>query len=152
MTQDCSYNELHALQVLDDSMEPEFPKDCIIVIEPSEVCGSDAYVIAVVNGERWFRRFERDEQGLEKLTADNPDYPDIQLQGCEFNIVGVIVQRNVKRKIKHYNPYDSGRGIASPVAWSTRVQLRMHLAMPRPSAGRWMDTAQSPPVSARRRG
>ena len=70
MTQDCSYNELHALQALDDSMEPEFPKDCIIVIEPSEVCSPGAYVIAVVDGERWFRRFERDEQGQEKLTAE----------------------------------------------------------------------------------
>ncbi len=112
MTQDCSYNELHALQALDDSMEPEFPKDCIIVIEPSEVCSPGAYVIAAVDGERWFRRFERDEHGREKLTADNPAYPEIPLQGCEFKIEGVIVQRNVRRKIKHYNPYEPSRGVA----------------------------------------
>ena len=43
MPQDCSYNELHPLQVLDDSMEPEFPKHCIIVIEPAEVCATGAY-------------------------------------------------------------------------------------------------------------
>ena len=105
MTQDCSYNELHALQVLDDSMEPEFPEKCIIVIEPSEVCASGAYVIINVDGERWFRQYQKDEQGNERLVAVNSSYPDIPLVGTRFKIEGVIVQRNIKRKIKHYQPY-----------------------------------------------
>ena len=105
MTQDCSYNELHALQVLDDSMEPEFPEKCVIVIEPSEVCASGAYVIINVDGERWFRQYQKDEQGNERLVAVNSSYPDIPLVGTRFKIEGVIVQRNIKRKIKHYQPY-----------------------------------------------
>ncbi len=105
MTQDCSYNELYALQVLDDSMEPEFPEKCVIVIEPSEVCASGAYVVSAVGEERWFRQFIRDEAGNEKLVALKEGYPDIELRDGGYRIEGVIVQRNIKREIKHYNPY-----------------------------------------------
>jgi len=111
MTQDCSYNELHALQVLDDSMEPEFPRKCIIVIEPSQVCATGAYVIVTLNNERWFRQFVKDEAGNQKLTAINPAYPDIQLESGKFQIEGVVVQRNIRRKIKHYRPYVPNNGI-----------------------------------------
>ena len=105
MTQDCSYNELYALQVLDDSMEPEFPEKCIIVIEPSQVCASGAYVVSTVGEERWFRQFIRDEAGHEKLVALKAGYPDIDLKEGGYRIEGVIVQRNIQRETKHYNPY-----------------------------------------------
>ncbi len=110
MTQDCSYNELYALQVLDDSMEPEFPEKCIIVIEPSNVCATGAYVVSTVGEERWFRQYVRDENGNEKLTALNRNYPDIDLNGTDFNIEGVIVQRNIKRQIKRYKPHEPNNG------------------------------------------
>ena len=112
MTQDCSYNELHALQVLDNSMEPEFPKDCIIVIEPSKVCASGAFVLIDVAGEHWFRQFVKDDQGGASLLALNSDFPDIPLCDNGYQIEGVIVQRNVKRKIKHYKPYQPNNGVA----------------------------------------
>jgi SOS-response transcriptional repressor LexA len=112
MTQDCSYNELYALQVMDDSMEPEFPEKCVIVIEPSEVCASGAFVVATVQGERWFRRFVRDAQGNEKLTAENSDYPAIDLSDTEYRIEGVIVQRNIKREVKHYTPYQPDNSVS----------------------------------------
>ena len=105
MTQDCSYNELHALQVLDDSMEPEFPEKCIIVIEPSNICASGAFVIISVDGERWFRQFITDSQG-NRLVALKDGYPDIALDGTNYKIEGVIVQRNIRREIKHYQPYE----------------------------------------------
>lgn len=110
MTQDCSYNELYALQVLDDSMEPEFPEKCIIVIEPSQVCASGAFVVISVEEERWFRQFINDGEDNCKLVALKDGYPEIDLNGVEYRIEGVIVQRNIKREIKHYHPYlpDSG--------------------------------------------
>jgi SOS-response transcriptional repressor LexA len=110
MTQDCSYNELYALQVLDDSMAPEFPEKCVIVIEPSNVCATGAYVVSTVAGERWFRQFIREHDGKEKLVALNSGYPDIDLNGTDFKIEGVIVQRNIKREIKHYQPYEPNNG------------------------------------------
>lgn len=110
MTQDCSYNELFALQVLDDSMEPEFPKESIIVIEPSEVCASGAYVVISADGERWFRQFVTDENNKSRLVALKEGYPDIDLEGSEYRIEGVIVQRNIGREIKHYRPYEPNNG------------------------------------------
>lgn len=115
MTQDCSYNELYPLQVLDDSMAPEFPKDCIIVIEPASVCTSGAYVIASALGDRWFRQFVRDEDGNEKLVALNDLYQPILLDGASYQIEGVIVQCNInnngKREVKHYNPYKQDNSV-----------------------------------------
>jgi SOS-response transcriptional repressor LexA len=110
MTQDCSYNELYPLQVLDDSMEPEFPEKCIIVLEPTQVCASGAYVVASVDGERWFRQFMRDDQGNEKLIAAKPGYPEIPLEPENYKIEGAVVQRNVRRQIKHYQPYEPDNG------------------------------------------
>lgn len=110
MTQDCSYNELYPLQVLDDSMEPEFPEKCIIVIEPSEVCATGAYVVITVNGERWFRQFVQNGDGRPRLVAANSTYPDIDLDGTQYKVEGVIVQRNIRRKIKHYQPHQPNNG------------------------------------------
>lgn len=104
MTSDCSYNELYPLQVLDDSMAPEFPEKCIIVIEPSEVCATGAYIVAEVNGERWFRQYIASGDG-KHLAALNDSYPAIDLSGQKFKILGVVVQRNIGRQVKHYHPY-----------------------------------------------
>ena len=107
---DCSYNELYALQVLDDSMEPEFPEKCIVVVEPSEVCSTGAYVVIRVGEERWFRRFVKDAEGCAKLQALKPGYHEIDLSDKEYQIEGVIVQRNINRQIKHYKPYLPNNG------------------------------------------
>ncbi|EGW53646.1 repressor [Candidatus Endoriftia persephone str. Guaymas] len=114
MSNECSYNELYPLQVLDDSMEPEFPEKCIIVIEPAEVCATGAYIIAEVDGERWFRQYISEGEGKKRLVALKPGYPEIDLQGSEFKILGVIVQRNLRRKIKHYSPYVPDNGTPQP--------------------------------------
>lgn len=111
MTQDCSYNELFALQVTDDSMAPEFPQGCVIVIEPSGVCANGAYVVATVNGDRWFRQYLKDAQGGERLAAGNGSYPDIHLAGTRFQIEGVIIQRTLRREVKHYRSYEPNNGL-----------------------------------------
>jgi phage repressor protein C with HTH and peptisase S24 domain len=108
MNKDCSYNELYPLQVLDDSMEPEFPQKCVIVVEPSEVCATGAYVVVEAQGERWFRQFISDGPGGKRLVALNQAYPEMPLSEGEYKILGVVVQRNVGRKVKHYHPYVPG--------------------------------------------
>ncbi|MEW8353124.1 MAG: S24 family peptidase [Candidatus Thiodiazotropha sp.] len=105
MSNECSYNELYPLQVLDDSMEPEFPEKCIIVIEPADVCATGAYVVAEAQGERWFRQYLSGGESQKRLVALKPGYPDIPLTEGEYKIIGVVVQRNLGRKIKHYHPY-----------------------------------------------
>jgi len=106
----CSESEPFALQVLGDSMEPEFPDGCIVTIEPSEQCLSGMYIMCLVEDTRWFRQYIKDEQG-ERLVALNDIYPEIPLQGLQWKSEGVIMQRVLRRtqspsgrrESKHYS-------------------------------------------------
>ena len=99
----CGLREPYALQVLGDEMEPEFPDRCIIIIEPTDQCRHGHYVFVEVEGVRWFRQYQRDPSGRERLVALNPIYPEIDLTGLEWSVLGVIIQRNIRRQIKHYD-------------------------------------------------
>lgn len=100
----CSLREPYALQVLGNEMEPEFPDKCIIIIRPEDRCSDGMYVFVEGEGVRWFRQYRRDSVGRETLVAVNDLYPEIDLTGLEWCVLGVIVQRNIRRQIKHY-PY-----------------------------------------------
>ncbi len=105
MTTDCSLAEPFALQVLGPDMEPEFPDRCIIIIDPTDQCGDGAYVFAEVEDSRWFRQYREDADGNKWLAAENELFPDIALNDVEFKILGVIIQRNVRRKTKKYRHF-----------------------------------------------
>jgi SOS-response transcriptional repressor LexA len=98
----CAELEPFALQVLGDSMEPEFPDQCIVVIEPTSQPRHGMYVMALVEGVRWFRQYLNDADG-ERLVALNDLYPQIELAGLDWKVEGMIVQRNL--------PRDRARGI-----------------------------------------
>ncbi len=98
----CSAREPFALRVLGNSMEPEFPDGCIVVFEPSDQCIHGMYIMALVEGVRWFRLYIEDEQG-ERLVALNDLYPEIPLQDLEWKAEAIAIQRNIKRKVKHYD-------------------------------------------------
>ena len=98
----CGTREPFALQVLGNSMEPEFPDGCIIVLEPSEKCIHGMYIMAMVEGVRWFRQYIKDEEG-ERLVALNELYPEIPLQGLEWKPEAIAIQRNIKREVKQYS-------------------------------------------------
>jgi SOS-response transcriptional repressor LexA len=102
MKTDCSLSEPYALQVLGDEMAPEFPDRCIVIIEPTDDCGDGAFVFVEVEGVRWFRQLRQDGAERRWLSAVNSLYPDIELDGLDYKILGVIIQRNIRRKIKHY--------------------------------------------------
>ncbi len=105
----CSESEPFALQVLGDSMEPEFPDQCVVVIEPAARAEHGMYVMVLVEGVRWFRQYLKDAAG-ERLVALNTLYPEIPLAGLEWKVEGIIVQRNlrrnrdlgIRRDVKHY--------------------------------------------------
>ena len=102
-TSGCASSEPFALQVLGDSMEPEFPDRCIVIIEPSEQRVPGSFVFVEVEGVRWFRRYVRDEAGAESLVALNDLYPAIDLTDLDWKMLGLITQRNIRRKVKHYD-------------------------------------------------
>jgi len=99
----CAWREPFALQVLGDSMEPELPDKCIVIIEQARHCSDGMYVFVEVEGVRWLRQYRVDEDGREWLIAMNDLYPEIDLTGLEWKVMGVIIQRNVRRKVKHYH-------------------------------------------------
>lgn len=93
----CSEAEPFALQVLGNSMEPEFKEGVIIIIDPEGIAQDGSYVMAVHKDEYIFRQLKiRDKQLF--LSALNSDYPEITLQGGMSSIKGVIVQQAGKRR------------------------------------------------------
>lgn len=96
----CSEAEPFALQVIDDSMEPEFERGCIIIIDPTGVVRDGAYVFAVDNKAEYIFRQLRIENGRYILTALNVHYPPLVISGIE-QIEGVITQRAGKRRSYH---------------------------------------------------
>jgi phage repressor protein C with HTH and peptisase S24 domain len=99
----CSMHEPYALQVLGDQMEPEFPDRCVVIVEPTDARKNNSFVFAEVEGVRWFRKYVREETGTERLVALNRIYPDIELNRLDWHVLGVIIQRNIRRQIKHYD-------------------------------------------------
>jgi SOS-response transcriptional repressor LexA len=103
----CSLHEPFALQVLGDSMEPEFPDKCVVIIEPTDRCRSGMYIFVEVEGVRWFRQYVKEADGREWLYALNDLYPEIELTGLEWKVLGIIIQRNIRRKVQRYT-YEMG--------------------------------------------
>jgi phage repressor protein C with HTH and peptisase S24 domain len=95
----CAELEPFALQVLGDSMEPEFPDKCVVIIEPTRHLSHGMYTMALVEGVRWFRQYLNDADG-ERLIALNRLYPEIDLTDLEWQAEGVIVQRTLPRDPK----------------------------------------------------
>lgn len=98
----CDHADLLALQVLGDSMAPEFEEGHVIVIEPNGVVSNGSYVLATHEGEYIFRQLsiENERYFLKPL---NDRYPVLEISGMD-DIHGVITQRAGRRRKdrKHY--------------------------------------------------
>ena len=92
----CSESEPFALQVLGDSMEPEFSDGVIIIVEPSGVIEDGAFVVAYHEDGVILRQLRTDDSRW-RLVALNPAYPDIAIDGIE-HIRGRVIQRAGKRR------------------------------------------------------
>lgn len=95
----CSSDEPFALQVLGDSMEPEFENGCIIVIDPAGVIQNGSFVLAEVNGEHIFRQLlvQEDRYYLKPMKSS---YDVIEIADLK-PIAGVIVQKAGRRRSQH---------------------------------------------------
>jgi len=96
----CAEAEPFALQVLGDSMEPEFIDGAIIIIDPTAPRVDGAYVFAVQGEEYIFRQLRLPPDGPPYLTALNEAYPDLPLPGGLMDVKGVIVQQSRRRRWK----------------------------------------------------
>jgi phage repressor protein C with HTH and peptisase S24 domain len=101
----CSGNEMVALMVLGDSMEPEFIEREILVIEMGAPASDGAFVVAEVAKEDFiFRQLKRNEQGGWLLHALNPAYPDVAIAGLD-TIKGVVTHKKKpgsRKSVKYY--------------------------------------------------
>lgn len=98
----CSELEPYALRVLGDSMEPEFPDGCIVIVDPGYQPRDGAYVVVEYAGDVFFRQlvFEGERRFLKPL---NPKYGGFELTP-PYTIRGGVVQRAGRRRAerKHY--------------------------------------------------
>lgn len=106
MESSCSGTEPFALQVLDDSMEPEFKKDCIIIIDASATVKHECYVMASVENGYIFRQLliEDDKYFIVPL---NEAYMHEKREVAFEALEGVIVQQaSPKGKRSERKRYD----------------------------------------------
>ncbi len=88
----CSSSEPFALQVTDNSMEPEFKSGCIIVIDPAGVIEHECYVMAMVENGYIFRQLIM-EEGRHYLQPLHEDYVHEKREIDLESVKGVIVQQ-----------------------------------------------------------
>ncbi len=94
--QSCSTTALFSLEVLDDSMEPEFPVGCIVIIDPSTKARNGSFVLVendlgMVMRQLWIRA------GREYLRPLNDKYHTVRIESTNI-IKGVVCQRKGKRR------------------------------------------------------
>ena len=93
-----------ALRVIDDSMEPEFRRHCIVIIDPTGHARDGAYVLAEIEGEYIFRRLRMDGNRV-WLEALKETYPALELDAGMASIKGVVVERAGTRR-RYHKRYD----------------------------------------------
>jgi len=106
MSGGCGSSEPFALQVIDDSMEPEFKKDCIIIIDPTGVARNESYVFAMVENGYIFRQLvvEDDKYYLQPLnTAYSHEKRSINFEAIEGVIVSQAAPNGKRKDRKRYD-------------------------------------------------
>lgn len=96
----CSEAEPFALQVIDNSMEPEFDVGAIIIIDPTGVVKDGSFVFAKDLGDEYIFRQLKIEDNRYYLVPLNPDYKSFEISGIDA-IEGIITQRAGKKRSYH---------------------------------------------------
>ncbi|RLA06115.1 MAG: S24 family peptidase [Gammaproteobacteria bacterium] len=95
----CEQAEPFALQVLGDSMQPEFMDKQIIIIDPTGVARHKSYVLAFYDDEYIFRQLLiKDKKYF--LSALNPNYHIKEIKSLD-SIKGIITQKAGARRKEH---------------------------------------------------
>lgn len=91
----CAGSEPYALQVLGNSMHPEFVEGEVIVVEPGFCSEHGAYVVAMHKGEYIFRQLIVDDRNM-LLRPLNDTYPTLMIDEKEM-IKGRIIAKSSDR-------------------------------------------------------
>lgn len=98
----CSTLEPYALRVLGDSMEPEFPDGCVVIVDPGAPPRDGSFVIVEFSGDVFFLKLE--VEGERRFLAPlNPKYRRFELTP-PYEFRGSVVQKAGRRRSqrKHY--------------------------------------------------
>lgn len=95
-------NEPFALQVMGDSMVPEFADGQVVIVDPAFAVTSGAFVVVDFGGEIILGVYQRTDD-LPRLSFLNPGYETLTLVP-PYQIKGVVIQRAGRRRAerKHY--------------------------------------------------
>ena len=96
----CASSEPFALQVIDDSMEPEFKRGCIVLIDPSGVAQHGDYVLAVVENGYIFRQMVQEDKKYYLQPLNEAYHHEKRVIDID-TIKGVIVQQSGERGHRH---------------------------------------------------
>jgi len=94
ITSDVEGQNVFALRVTDDSMQPEFHEGDIIIVSPHEIPDHDDFmIIKNSQGATIFRQLKR--YGKTRVFHPlNPNYPDMEFSSRhQFKIVGKVVEK-----------------------------------------------------------
>lgn len=92
----CAGSEPFALQVIGDSMEPEFPAGAIIIVEPLSRYHDGYFVVAAHNGDFLLRKLRIDGNRW-WLDALNDSYPALAIGGPS-SVRGRVIERAGRRR------------------------------------------------------
>jgi phage repressor protein C with HTH and peptisase S24 domain len=99
----CGELEPYALRVLGDSMEPEFPDGCVVIVDPGHAPRDGSYVVVEFAGDVFFRQlvFDGERRFLKPLNAKYGRFEHTP----PYTIRGGVVQQVGKRRAqrKHYD-------------------------------------------------
>lgn len=94
----CVDAEPFALRVTDDSMAPEFPRGCVVIVDPTGAPADGQFVVAQTPGGTLLRRLAIGT-GQWQLHALAPGYPcDLTQRSA---VLGCVTQRAGRRRREH---------------------------------------------------
>lgn len=99
----CAEHEPFALQVLGDSMSPEFEHGCIVIIDPAGVVENGCFVMAELE-DGYILRQLLIQEGRFYLKPMMSSYETVEIAGMQA-IKGVVTQKAGRRRRdrKHYH-------------------------------------------------